>query len=138
MSDQTQVQVDPYLIFAGNCREAMAFYKEVLRGELEIMPFAGSPVEVPEDYQQKVMHSTLRFGGAAIMASDQMPGQPVEHSDGMHISLGLKDPAEAERIFEELSAGGRVTLPFEEPFWGGKFGSCIDRFGVSWMVSCEG
>lgn len=138
MSKITSSTVNPYLTFDGNCKEAMNFYKEVFNANLDIMPFEGSPVEVPEDYKSKIMHSTLTFESALIMASDTMPGQTVNRGDGCAISVNASSLELAEKYFKGISEGGQVIMPFEEVFWGGKFGMCADKFGVVWMVSVEG
>jgi PhnB protein len=53
------------------------------------------------------------------------------------MSIGLKDPAEAERIFKGLAEGGSIQMPLEKTFWAAKFGMLVDRFGIPWMINCE-
>lgn len=137
MHEKNRVTVNPYLTFAGNCREAMTFYKEALNGDLQLLPFEGSPVEVPYSYKNNIMHATLRFGDAVIMASDSMPDQEVSHGNGVHISISVNDPEKAKQFFNNLSKGGKVVMPFDKTFWDALFGMCIDKFGVSWMVNCQ-
>ncbi|MCB0804735.1 MAG: VOC family protein [Bacteroidales bacterium] len=129
--------LNPYITFPGNCREAMEFYKTVLNGELEIMPFEGSPMEVPDDYKQKIMHSSLKFGDALLMASDNQPGQEVNFGDGIFLSIAASSLEEAQNIFNSLSSGGHVIMPFEDTFWGSKFGMFTDKFGIGWMVGFD-
>lgn len=128
---------NPYLTFNGNCEEAMMFYKEALGGELSVMRFEGSPVEVSDDYQQKVLHSTLTYGNAVLMASDGMEGEPCEFGSANYISISCSTLEEAERFFKNLSQGGEITMPWDDTFWGDKFGMLVDKFGVGWMVSCR-
>lgn len=139
MSADKKITVNPYLTFEGNCREAMKFYKEALNGELEMMEFAGSPAadSVPEEYQHNIMHASLVFGDAVIMASDGRPGEPVTMGNGVNISVSVPDAEEGERMFNSLAVGGKVMMPFSEQFWGAKFGMLTDRFGYNWMVNCE-
>ncbi len=127
-----------YIFFNGNCREAMNFYKNALNGELEMMPFEGSPMDVPEDYKNKVMHSTLKFGdNAVVMASDSMPNQPTEAGNNFSVSIACNDAEQAEQYFNKLADGGTVIMPFDNTFWGAKFGMLKDQFGICWMVNCE-
>jgi PhnB protein len=56
---------------------------------------------------------------------------------GFAITLGLSDPAEAERLFDALAENGTVTVPLQETFWALRFGSVIDRFGIPWSINCE-
>ena len=129
--------INPYLAFNGNCREAMTFYQNSVDGNLEIMPFESSPVDVPEDYQDKIMHASLQFGDAIIMASDGMPGQEVKHGDANAISIGTTNLEEAEKYYQNLSEGGNVLMPFQEQFWGAKFGMFFDKYGIKWMINCK-
>jgi len=129
---------NPYLTFNGNCREAMEFYNSVLLGKLELMPFSEAPMDIPEEAQDQIMHSNIMFGdGAAIMASDTMPGSPVTVvGNNFSISIQSTNMDEAKRIFTALSEGGTIIMPFEDTFWESRFGSCKDRFGIQWMVNC--
>ena len=135
--NKPQITASPFLTFEGNCRDAMTFYKDSVKGELEIMPFEGAPLEYPPDMKDKVLHSSLKFGDALIMASDSMPGAPVIKGNNNSISISHSDVAEGERIFNALSVGGNVIMPFADAFWGARFGMVVDKFGVNWMVNCE-
>ena len=133
------MQIETYLTFGGNCEEAMAFYKRCLGGEITaLMRYEGSPMDnaqLPAGWKNKVMHSTFECEGARLMASDGMPGQPKPTYSGFSVSLFVPgDASKAKRAFEALSEGGKVTMPFAPPFWGGHFGMLTDRFGVPWMV----
>jgi PhnB protein len=50
--------------------------------------------------------------------------------------VGIKDQAQAERIFHGLAENGMVQIPLQETFWAARFGMLIDRFGIPWMISC--
>jgi PhnB protein len=135
------MQIEAYLVFKGNCEEALNFYAQALGGKTTaLMRFEGSPMEkeVPPEWKNKVMHANFEVEGAKFMASDGMPGQPAGKYEGISMSLYVpKDKEKAERLFNALAQGGQITMPFAPPFWGGWFGMLTDRFGVPWMVSCE-
>jgi PhnB protein len=136
------MQIESYLFFGGNCEEALAFYKRCLGGEIAtLMRYEGSPMDnaqLPREWKQKVMHSTFESKGARFMASDTMPGQPRPTYQGFAMSVYVPGSAdEARKAFDALAEGGKVTMPFAPPFWGGHFGMLTDRFGVPWMVSSE-
>jgi PhnB protein len=136
------MQIEAYLTFGGNCEEALNFYTQCLGGKIEtMMRYEGSPMDnaqLPPDWKNKVMHATFDSEGARFMASDGMPGQPAPSYGGFSMSVYVpKDKARAQRVFDALAAGGKVTMPFAPPFWGGTFGMLTDRFGVPWMVSCD-
>lgn len=137
MNDGLNTNINPYLTFPGNCEQAMTFYKDVFDGDLETMPYEESPVDVPDDYKNKLMHATLRFGKAVLMAADAQPGQEINFGDGIHISVNVPTVDLAEQYFNQLAASGTIITPFELTFWGAKFGMLTDRFGVNWMVHAE-
>ena len=71
------------------------------------------------------------------MGGDVAP-ESYEAPKGFSLSLQMKSTAEAERIFNELSKDGRVTLALEKTFWAERFGMVVDRFGIPWLINCEG
>ena len=134
------MQMNPYLSFNGQCEAAFKLYEQVLGGQLgDIFRYAGTPLahEVPTDWQDKVMHGSVTIGGQMLMGGDVAPDR-YEAPTGFSLSIQLKDATEAERIFGELSQGGRVVMGLEKTFWAERFGMVIDRFGIPWMINCEG
>jgi PhnB protein len=131
------VNMNPYIAFPGHCREAIEFYKNAFNGEVAMMTFKDSPTEVPDDYKDKILHTTLKFGDALIMASDAMPGQEVVTGSAYSLSINAPTIEEAEKIFNTLSNEGRIVMEMQDTFWGARFGMCSDKFGLSWMVNCE-
>jgi PhnB protein len=127
-------QLNPYLTFSGNAREAMEFYQSVFGGELRISTF-GEFGNADPALADKVMHAMLTTEkGYMLMASDSAPGMPYNPGNTITCSLS-GDPGEGlEDVWEKLAEGGTVNLPFEKQMWGDLFGQCVDRFGVPWMV----
>ncbi len=133
------MQLNPYLYFNGQCQAAFKFYKQVLSGKIEaIMSHAGTPAEehVPANWRDKVLHARMTVGDTVLMASDAPPDH-YEKPQGFSVTVQIKDPVEAERIFNALAENGSVQMPFQETFWATRFGMCVDRFGIPWMVNCE-
>jgi PhnB protein len=129
----------PYLSFDGRCEAAFKFYEQCLGARLGPMfRYAGSPManQVPADWQDKVMHGSVTVGEQVLMGGDVAPGG-YETPRGFSLSLQMSDPAEAERIFRDLSQGGTVVMPIEKTFWAERFGMVVDRFAVPWLVNCE-
>jgi PhnB protein len=83
------------------------------------------------------MHGAVTVGGQLLMGGDVAPDR-YEAPKGFSLSIHLKDATEAERIFRELSQGGQTVMPLEKTFWAERFGMLIDRFGIPWMINCEG
>jgi len=132
--------VQPYLFFAGRCEEALEFYRKSIGAEIIVLRrFKEAPEPVPnlpDCFDDKVMHATVQIGDSMWMASDgQCEGN--QNFEGFSMSITLPDASEANRVFAALSEDGLVVMPLEKTFWTSSFGVVQDRFGVSWMVSIE-
>ncbi len=133
------MQLHPYVTFNGQCESAFKFYEQCLGGKIvTMMPHAGSPLEAetPPEWQDKILHATLLVGDKVLMASDAPPDR-YEVPKGVWVTLGMKNAADAERIFSDLAKGGVVSMPLQETFWALRFGMVVDRFGIPWMINCE-
>ena len=133
------MKLNPYLIFEGTCEEAFKTYAKVLGGEIVAMMQAeGTPSGEcwPKEWGKKIIHARLVVDGVALMGSD-CPPDHFEKMQGFSVALNIKEPAEAERVFNALAEGGTVRMPLEETFWAVKFGMLTDRFGTPWMINCE-
>jgi|GEM_PF-85814 len=132
-----QTKINAYLLFSGNCQEAMEFYRSCLGGDLEVMPIAGSPMagEMPAEMHGKVMHACLKRGPLVLMASDLCEAGGETQGRSMNLMLDCATEAETYAVFERLSEGGTVGHPVSPAFWGGLFGQLTDRFGISWMLT---
>ena len=133
------MQLNPYLFFQGNCKEAFTVYEKILSGKIIAMTTHGetpAAEHMTPEWQDKIIHARMTFGDQILMASDA----PPEHHrpmQGFSVSLNVDEPAEADRIFNAFSEGGQVTMPIQETFWAHRFGMLVDRFGAPWMINCE-
>ena len=134
--------LNPYLNFAGNCEEAFNFYKSIFGGEF---PYVGrfrdmppqEGMEIPDNFKDKIMHISLPISKeTTLMGSDTGGDWAPNLRVGNNISLSIStdSKAEADRIFNALSEGGKITMPIESTFWGDYFGMCLDKYGINWMV----
>ncbi len=131
-------QIHAYLSFDGNCAEAMRFYERVLKGQLKaLLKNSETPAaeHVPPAAADRIMHAYLEFDGGALMAGDAMVGMPYEGMKGISITLSYDDTAEAKRVFDALSEGGNVTMPWGPTFWAESFGMLRDRYGTPWIIN---
>ena|SRR5439155_23287201 len=133
------MQLSAYLNFNGQCASAFAVYAKCFGGTITFtQTFGDSPMkdQVPADWHDKIMHTTLTIGDHVLFGADAPPSHyaPIQ---GMSVSIGGITPAEGERIFKVLSENGKVTMPFQKTFWSPGFGSTVDQFGIPWMVNCE-
>jgi PhnB protein len=128
----------PYLNFNGQCAAAFALYANALGGTITFTQTYGeSPMkdQVPADWHDKIMHTTLKIGDKVLYGADAPPSHYAP-AQGMSVSVGAISPSEGERIFNTLAEGGQVTMPFQKTFWSPGFGSAVDRFGIPWIVNC--
>jgi PhnB protein len=132
------MQLNPHLNFNSECEAAFKFYEKCLNGKITfMMPYEGTPVadHVPAVWRNKILHATLTVGHQTLTAADAPPGQ-YQKPQGFSVMLGIKDPAEAERIFHTLEENGNVQMPLQETFWAIRFGMLVDQFGIPWMINC--
>jgi PhnB protein len=134
------VQMNPYLSFTGECEAAFTYYARCLGGRVgEMFRYGGSPMAegAPAGWDDKVLHGSVTIGEQVLMGADVAPDR-YEAPKGFSLSLHIGSTADAERVFRELSSGGQVLMPLEKTFWAERFGMLVDRFGVPWMINCEG
>ncbi len=128
------VVLNPYLSFSDNAAQAMAFYQEVLGGELIINTFGEFGAEGPD--ADKVMHAGLRTeNGITLMGADTPAG--MEWSTGKNgvVSLSGDDIDLLHGCWAKLTDGGTIDVPLEQQAWGDEYGQCTDKFGISWMFN---
>jgi PhnB protein len=135
--------INPYLNFNGQTEQAFNFYKSVFGGEfitLQRMKDTPEGGNLPAHERDRIMHVALPIGkNTILMASDIMEsmGHTLSIGNNFSISVSAESEKEAEKIFNGLAAGGKVTMPLEKAFWGSYFGMLTDKFGVPWMVSYD-
>jgi PhnB protein len=133
--------VNPYLTFNGNCEEAFRFYKSVFGGEFAggIMRFNSAPSEMTSSKEEEdlVMHVSLPIGKTILMGSDTSNAHGKVSGNNIAISLIADSENEANRLFNGLSEGGKITMALEKTFWGAYFGMFTDRFGINWLVNYD-
>jgi PhnB protein len=129
-------QLNPYLNFDGTASKAIELYQRALGATVDaVQRFGDMPGGKPEN-KDRVMHALLRLGSGVLMMSDTQPGMPFTPEGNVHVCLDFDDPADMTKKFEALSAGGNVTMPLQDTFWGAKFGMLTDAYGVRWMFNC--
>ena len=132
-------KLNPYLNFNGTAAKAIKLYESALGAKVEnVMPWTDMPGQPPNpDTKDRLMHAVLHIGEGVVMLSDSRPDAPVTIGSNVHVTLDFGDAADMARKFDALSAGGKVTMPLQDTFWGAKFGMLTDAYGVSWMFNCE-
>src|SRR5882672_10968839 len=111
--------LSPYLSFGGDAELALNFYADALGGKVtELKRFSEAP-QMPHPNKNEILHGRVEAESIRIMASD---GKKDLTSGRISLSLEFSDNAELDRVFAKLSAGGTVTMPVAEQFWGARFG----------------
>ena len=135
-----KAELSAYMGFSGDCEAAFKFYEEVLGAKPGlIFRYADSPMAdvVPDGWETKIMHGSVTIGRQVLEGAD-VPSERYEEPKGFSLSLNVRGASDAERLFQQLADGGRVVYPIEKTFWSERFGMVIDRFGIPWMINCEG
>jgi len=133
--------INPYLNFPGNTEAAFNFYKSVFGGEFGMLQrFGNGPdsEKMTPELKNMIMHISLPIApGYTLMATDAPAemGFSVQPGNNHYISISPDSREEAKRLFDGLSAGGKVEMDIQDAFWGAYFGSFQDKFGIKWMVN---
>lgn len=126
-------QLNPYLNFNGNARQALEFYQSVFGGNLNVSTFADLGRKDSPD-ADRIMHGMLQTDAGTLMAADVTSEMEYHPISGCSLSLSGDDGDRLRGYWDKLSGSGTVTMPMEKQAWGDEFGMCVDRFGVPWMV----
>lgn len=131
--------LNPYISFNGEARQAMEFYQSALGGELTASTFGELDGNPDSGYADQIMHSQLEADGRIVlMASDTPPGMDYNPGQNVTISLSGDDGEKLRGYWDALSAGGNVTVELAKQMWGDEFGSFTDKFGIGWLVNIAG
>lgn len=123
----------PYLVFPGNCKEAIAFYATTLGGEItSLLTFKESPMDVPTESEDRIFNAELQAGKIKIKASDDMPGYDVKVGTNVSLYAVFLDKESKEDAFSKLSEDGKVLFPIDD-----NFGMLKDKYNVQWMFVNE-
>ena len=130
------MNLQPYLFFDGKCDEALDFYKKAVGAEAKmLMRFNQAPDQsmISPGSENKVMHAQVQIGDTTVLMSD---GRCTGNTNfqGFALTVTANTEGEADKVFNALADGGKVTMPMAKTFFSPRFGMLTDRFGVGWMV----
>lgn len=137
-ANDQMTQINAYLTFNGNCRDAMAFYEECLGGELTLQTVEGSPMEnqFPPEAKEKILHASLSSGSLVLLGSDLSGPGGLIKGNTISLSLNCSSEEEIKKFFSNLSSGGQVAHPLHE-FFAGTMGTLTDKFEKDWLLYYE-
>jgi PhnB protein len=129
--------VNPYLIFSKECEEAFNFYKAAFGGEFSgVMRFKDMPGPYSEAEGNKIMHMALPIGDTILMGSDNAEAMgSISQGNNFSVSIQAASDEEADKIYNSLSAGGKITMKLGKAPWNAYFGMFIDKFGIHWLIN---
>lgn len=143
-----KARVCTYLNFDGKTEEAFLFYKKVFRTAFigkgiqrfgDIPASAGHP-PVAKEIKDMILHVELPITGGHILMGTDAPkemGFTLAKGNNMHICIEPETREEADRLFNELTVGGNVTMPMADMFFGAYFGEFSDKYGINWMINFQ-
>ncbi|MEJ2901650.1 VOC family protein [Pedobacter panaciterrae] len=136
--------INPWINFNGNAEEAFNFYKSVFGGEftkvVRFKDLASDEFQVPENEADKIMHISLPIGRNNVLIANDVPefmGPVNENENRSKIAVRTESRDEADKVFNELSAGGNVEGPIGDSPWGTYAGMFRDKYGIEWIVEFD-
>lgn len=130
------MKVIPYILFNGNCEEAMQFYAQAVGATvLHLQRYSEAPMPTEEAQKDKIIHAGMQFGEQPVYFSDSMEANQVQVGTNIQLSLDYDNDHEMEIAFAALAEGGQITMPLQDTFWNARFGMLADKFGVRWMFN---
>ncbi|MCL2682880.1 MAG: VOC family protein [Bacteroidales bacterium] len=133
------MQLELFVNFDGNCREAVEFYATIFKSEVKnLMTYGQAPPDpnhpVAEADTDKVMYADVLIGGVTVMFMDMPTAYPLVIGNNISPTVSMADMNEVERIFSELKVGGEVYMELQKTFFSEKYGMLKDKFGVIWQI----
>jgi PhnB protein len=130
-------QLNAYLHFNGQCREAMTFYRDCLGGDLTLQKVCESPMaaQMPSEAGANILHGALTRNGILLIMGSDMMGNQVKPGNTIALCLNCSSDGEINDFFTKLSAGGQVKMPLHQGFWGATYGELTDKYGMTWMFN---
>tara|TARA_R110002051_G_scaffold201693_1_gene268489 strand:- start:25226 stop:25630 length:405 start_codon:yes stop_codon:yes gene_type:complete len=131
------MQINSYLTFNGNCREAMTFYQECLGGELSFQTIGELPLsnKLSKKMKDCIVHATLTKETLVLQGSDMVPQNGLVKGNAISLSLDCSSEEEIKKVYAKLSAEGKSNHPLENTFWGALFGELTDKYGNHWLLN---
>lgn len=132
-------QINSYLTFSGNCREAMLFYQKCLGGELLLQTIGDSPLakQMPAKMKDFILHATLTKNELILMGSDMVAESGLIKGNAVSLAVNCSTEKEIKSFYKKLAVGGNADHPLENTFWGALFGDLTDKYGNHWLLNFD-
>ena len=135
MDNKQSLKLDIYVNYPGHCEKAFRFYEQHLGGKITMMiNHQPAAANIPADWKNAILHARIEIGDAVLMGADIPNAEPMRSA---YLTLRVKTPEEAERLYDILSKDGKIFMKMEETFFASRFAMLQDKFGTSWMLLHE-
>jgi PhnB protein len=128
----------PFLLFDGDCAEAMTFYHQCLGGDLSLIKLGDTPMkdQFPKEKHHRMINAHLVSGNIEISATDWMASPAFDPIQGNTFAIFVVGGTyqELKTIFDKLAEGAekeRLQELHNMPF--GMYGQFYDKYGVQWI-----
>lgn len=129
-------QATPYLMFDGNAKEALEYYREVFGGEISnLQTYGEADYPTPPEAHDRVIHAQFRKDDLFLMVSDAFPGSSVVVGSNISLTLEFESDEEIQKVYDALKQKGTVLMELQDTFWGAKYGKVQDTYGVIWDLN---
>ena len=135
------MKASPYLVFNGNCIDAIGLYEKAFNTKADYCKYKDSPPSehypVMPGTEELVMHCVLPIGGEAIYMADTTPEMPTAFGNGSFACVELDSADDVKAAYEVLKEGGTVFCEAQETFWSKCYAEFEDKFGLKWSIMIE-
>ena len=133
------MQLEMFINFNGNCREAVEFYAKAFKSTVcNLMTYGDAPPDpgytVPEADKDRIMYAGIPFGGMTVMFMDYPADSPMVTGENIHPTISTDNKDEVTRLFNALKEGGEVRAELGKTFFSDLYGMVKDKFGVTWQI----
>jgi PhnB protein len=134
------MQLELFINFNGNCREAVEFYAMVFKSSVNnLMTFGEAPPDLggnslPESDRNRIMYAGVPIGDMVVMFMDYPSGSEFIKGNNIIPTVNTEDKDEVTRIFNELKDGGKVYFELQKTFYSEWYGMVEDKYGVTWHI----
>jgi PhnB protein len=136
------IRTIPFLLFDGNCADAMTFYHECLGGELTLTKLGDTPMKgmLPPEKHNRIINAYLKSGAIEISATDWMASPEYDPIQGNTYAIFVIGESydKLKTVFDKLRDGNnnrRLQELHDMPF--GIYGQFYDKYGVQWIFKGE-
>ena len=135
------MKASPYLIFNGNCLEAIKLYEKAFNTKANYCQYKDAPPSeqypIRPETEELVMHAVLLIGSETLYLADTTPNQPAVFGNGSFPCVELDSAEAVKSAFDILKEGGKVFCEAQETFWNKCYAEFEDKFGLKWTIMIE-